>query len=68
MPKNSTARPTAGSQKCLLRARSQRVMLLLGQMPTQASQPMHSPLRRLCASSFRLTGQCFWQALQPGMH
>ena len=39
----------------------------MGQVPTQASQAMHSPLRRLVSSSFRHTGHCCLQALQPGM-
>ena len=65
--KNSTAFASMGSQKFLPRARSQRLMLPLGQVPTQASQAMHSPLRRLCSSSFRSTGQRWAQAEQPGM-
>ena len=39
----------------------------MGQVPTQASQAMHSPLCRLLSSSFRHTGHCCLQALQPGM-
>ena len=65
--KKSSALPSTGSHRCLQRAKSHRWMFCLGQVPTQASQAMHSPLRRLLSSSFRHTGHCCLQALQPGM-
>ena len=65
--KKRAALASVGRSQPLQSVRSQREMLLRGQVPTQASQAMHSPLRRLCSSSFRLTGQRLAQALQPGM-
>ena len=65
--KKSSALPSTGSHRRLHRAVSHRWMFRLGQVPTQASHAMHSPLRRLVSSSFRQTGHCCLQALQPGM-
>ena len=52
--KKSSALPSTGSHRLLHRAISHRWMFCLGQVPTQASQAMHSPLRRLVSSSFCL--------------
>ena len=65
--KKSNALPSTGSHRRLHKVVSHRWMFCLGQVPTQASQAMHSPLRRLVSSSFRHTGHCCLQALQPGM-
>ena len=65
--KKSSALPSTGSHRLLHRTISHRWMFCLGQVPMQASQAMHSPLRRLVSSSFRHTGHCCLQALQPGM-
>ena len=65
--KKSNTLPSTGSHRRLHKVVSHRRMFCLGQVLTQASQAMHSPLRRLLSSSFRQTGHCCLQALQPGM-
>lgn len=67
MPKKRAERTRADSTKCRAGSRAGRLRLPRGQVSTQASQPMHSPLRRLAASGFRPTGHRRAQALQPGM-
>ena len=65
--KKSNTLPSTGSHRRLHKVISHRWMFCLGQVPTQASQAMHSPLRRLVSSSFRHTGHCCLQALHPGL-
>ena len=65
--KKSSAFASTGSHRHLHNVLSHRQMFCLGQVPTQASQAMHSPLCRLLSASFRHTGHCYLQALQPGM-